>query len=168
MSEAKAGRPFAPFEWKLAGRYLRSPRKEAFISVIAGFSFVGIMLGVATLIIVMAVMNGFRGQLMDKILGINGHAVVQPIDSPLTDYASVADRLVGVQGVKIAMPFVEGQVLASGPSGAFGVLVRGVRSADNSREPAPSTVSVEPPTVPRRASGTGQGGRIVPAGMVTM
>ena len=61
MSEAKAGRPFAPFEWKLAGRYLRSRRKEAFISVIAGFSFVGIMLGVATLIIVMAVMNGFRG-----------------------------------------------------------------------------------------------------------
>lgn len=135
MSEAKAGRPFAPFEWKLAGRYLRSRRKEAFISVIAGFSFVGIMLGVATLIIVMAVMNGFRGQLMDKILGINGHAVVQPIDSPLTDYASVADRLAGVDGVRLAMPFVEGQVLASGPSGAFGVLVRGVRSADLQKLP---------------------------------
>ena len=135
MSEAKAGRPFAPFEWILAGRYLRSRRKEAFISVIAGFSFVGIMLGVATLIIVMAVMNGFRGQLMEKILGINGHAVVQPIDSPLTDYDSVADRLSKVAGVKLAMPFVEGQVLASGPSGAFGVLVRGVHAADLDRMP---------------------------------
>lgn len=135
MSEAKAGRPFAPFEWKLAGRYLRSRRKEAFISVIAGFSFVGIMLGVATLIIVMAVMNGFRGQLMEKILGINGHAVVQPIDSPLTDFDSVADRLSKVAGVKLVMPFVEGQVLASGPAGAFGVLVRGVHSADLMKMP---------------------------------
>ncbi|WP_237151693.1 lipoprotein-releasing ABC transporter permease subunit [Oryzibacter oryziterrae] len=135
MSEAKAGRPFAPFEWKLAGRYLKSRRKEAFISVIAGFSFVGIMLGVMTLIVVMAVMNGFRGQLMEKILGINGHAVVQPIDTPLTDYDSVTDRLSKVDGVKLAMPFVEGQVLASGPAGAFGVLVRGVHAADLQKMP---------------------------------
>ena len=62
-------RPFAPFEWMLALRYLRARRKEGFISVIAGFSFVGILLGVATLIIVMAVMNGFRNELFDKILG---------------------------------------------------------------------------------------------------
>jgi lipoprotein-releasing system permease protein len=130
MSEAKAGRPFAPFEWMLAGRYLRSRRKEAFISVIAGFSFVGIMLGVATLIIVMAVMNGFRGQLLEKILGINGHVVVQPIDGPLTDYESVAARIAKVPGVHLAMPFVEGQVLASGPAGAYGTLVRGVRAQD--------------------------------------
>jgi lipoprotein-releasing system permease protein len=114
----------------LAGRYLKSRRKEAFISVIAGFSFIGIMLGVATLIIVMAVMNGFRGQLLEKILGINGHVIVQPIDSPLTDYDSVAARIAGVPGVTGAMPFVEGQVLASGPSGAFGTLVRGVNEAD--------------------------------------
>ncbi|WP_075217865.1 lipoprotein-releasing ABC transporter permease subunit [Mongoliimonas terrestris] len=130
MSEAKAGRPFAPFEWMLAGRYLRSRRREAFISVIAGFSFTGIMLGVATLIIVMAVMNGFRGQLLEKILGINGHMVVQAIDSPLTDFDPVAERIAGVPGVIFAMPFVEGQVLASGPSSATGALVRGVRAAD--------------------------------------
>jgi lipoprotein-releasing system permease protein len=68
--------PFAPFEWMLALRYLRARRKEGFISVIAGFSFIGILLGVATLIIVMAVMNGFRAQLFEKILGLNGHAVV--------------------------------------------------------------------------------------------
>jgi lipoprotein-releasing system permease protein len=130
MANAGAGRPFAAFEWMLAGRYLRSRRKEAFISVIAGFSFIGIMLGVATLIIVMAVMNGFRGQLLEKILGINGHVIVQPIDSPLTDYSAVAARISGVEGVTGAMAFVEGQVLASGPAGAFGTLVRGIAEAD--------------------------------------
>jgi lipoprotein-releasing system permease protein len=130
MANAGAGRPFAAFEWMLAGRYLRSRRKEAFISVIAGFSFIGIMLGVATLIIVMAVMNGFRGQLLEKILGINGHVIVQPIDSPLTDYSAVAARIAGVEGVTGAMAFVEGQVLASGPAGAFGTLVRGIAEAD--------------------------------------
>ncbi|MBH0237053.1 lipoprotein-releasing ABC transporter permease subunit [Methylobrevis sp. L22] len=119
----------------LAMRYLRSRRKEAFISVIAGFSFVGIMLGVATLIIVMAVMNGFRGQLLEKILGINGHMVVQPIDTPLTDYAEVTERIAAIRGVRLAMPFTEGQVLASGPSGAFGTLVRGVMRNDLERMP---------------------------------
>jgi lipoprotein-releasing system permease protein len=97
----------------LARRYLRARRKEGFISVIAGFSFAGIMLGVATLIIVMAVMNGFRAQLIDKILGLNGHLIVQPIDSPLTDYAAVADRIAGVNGVISVVPLVEGQALAS-------------------------------------------------------
>ena len=72
MTEAIGTRPFSPFEWMLSLRYLRARRKEGFISVIAGFSFLGIMLGVATLIIVMAVMNGFRKELLDKILGLNG------------------------------------------------------------------------------------------------
>ena len=91
MSEPTATRPFAPFEWMLSLRYLRARRKEGFISVIAGFSFLGIMLGVATLIIVMAVMNGFRKELLDKILGLNGHLLVQPLESPLTDWEAVAD-----------------------------------------------------------------------------
>ena len=73
MSESTGTAPFAPFEWMLSLRYLRARRKEGFISVIAIFSFLGIMLGVATLIIVMAVMNGFRKELLDKILGLNGH-----------------------------------------------------------------------------------------------
>ena len=68
--------PFAPFEWLLAFRYLRARRKEGFISVIAGFSFIGIMLGVATLIIVMSVMNGFRAELLKRVLGVNGHVIV--------------------------------------------------------------------------------------------
>src|SRR4026209_513714 len=89
-------RPFARFEWLIAGRYLRARRREAFISVIAGFSFLGIMLGVATLIIVMAVMNGFRKELLDKILGLNGHLLVQPLESPLTDWDAVAQRISAV------------------------------------------------------------------------
>ena len=77
----------------LSLRYLRARRKEGFISVIAGFSFLGIMLGVATLIIVMAVMNGFRQELLTKILGLNGHLLIQPLESPLTDWEAVADRV---------------------------------------------------------------------------
>ena len=87
MNEPHQTAPFAPFEWMLSARYLRARRKEGFISVIAGFSFLGIMLGVATLIIVMAVMNGFRKELLDKILGLNGHLLVQPLESPLTDWS---------------------------------------------------------------------------------
>ena len=130
MSEPTGTRPFAPFEWMLSLRYLRARRREGFISVIAGFSFLGILLGVATLIIVMAVMNGFRKELLDKILGLNGHLLIQPIDSPLTDYAAVADRISKVGGIKLAMPIVEGQALASSPFNASGVLVRGIRGED--------------------------------------
>jgi lipoprotein-releasing system permease protein len=136
MAEAAAGkvratRPFAAFEWILALRYLRPRRKEAFISVIAGFSFLGILLGVATLVVVMAVMNGFRAELLDKILGINGHIIVQPIESELTDYDEVAKRIAAVPGVTAAMPIIEGQALASGlTTGSSGVLVRGIRGPD--------------------------------------
>src|SRR4030081_422836 len=130
MTEPTATRPFSPFEWMLSLRYLRARRREGFISVIGGFSFLGIMLGVATLIIVMAVMNGFRKELLDKILGLNGHLLIQPLDSPLTDYAEVADRISRVPGVILAAPIDEGQALASSPFNASGVLVRGMRGAD--------------------------------------
>jgi lipoprotein-releasing system permease protein len=130
MSETLQTRPFAPFEWLISLRYLRARRKEGFISVIAGFSFLGIMLGVATLIIVMAVMNGFRKELLDKILGLNGHLLVQPLESPLTDWKVVAERINTVKGIRLAAPIVEGQALATSPFGATGVLVRGIRSED--------------------------------------
>jgi lipoprotein-releasing system permease protein len=130
MAEPTGTRPFAPFEWMLSGRYLRARRKEGFISVIAGFSFLGIMLGVATLIIVMAVMNGFRQELLDKILGLNGHLLIQPLESPLTDWEQVAERVATVPGVRLAAPIVEGQALASSPFNAAGVLVRGIRADD--------------------------------------
>jgi lipoprotein-releasing system permease protein len=120
---------FAPFEWKLAGRYLRARRKEGFISVIAGFSFVGIMLGVATLIIVMAVMNGFRKDLFSKILGLNGHVIVHKIGEPFTDYQDIAARIALVPGVRHALPLVEGQVMVSSAVQATGGLVRGLPEA---------------------------------------
>ena len=129
-------RAFGAFEWILSSRYLRARRKEGFISVIAGFSFLGIMLGVATLIIVMAVMNGFRTELMSKILGINGHIMVTPIQDPLTDYDAVAKRISGIPGVKLAAPLVEGQALASSPFNAGGVLIRGVRAQELSQLPS--------------------------------
>ena len=130
MNEPARTPPFAPFEWLLSGRYLRARRKEGFISVIAGFSFLGIMLGVATLIIVMAVMNGFRKELLDKILGLNGHLLVQPLELPLTDWKDVAERISQVDGIRLAAPVVDGQALASSAFNAAGVLVRGMRSAD--------------------------------------
>jgi lipoprotein-releasing system permease protein len=136
MHEPTRTRPFAPFEWMLSLRYLRARRQEGFISVNAGFSFLGIMLGVATLIIVMAVMNGFRKELLDKILGINGHLLIQPLEQPLTDWEPVSERISEVPGVILAAPVVEGQALASSPFNASGVLVRGVRGADLAKLPS--------------------------------
>ena len=119
-------KPFSPFEWMLAGRYLRARRKEGFISVIAGFSFLGIMLGVATLIIVMAVMNGFRKDLFSKIMGLNGHVIVTRVDRPFDDYADIAAKIATVPGVKSALPLIEGQVMISSAVQALGGLVRGI------------------------------------------
>src|SRR5688572_236764 len=130
MSGGRATRAFAPFEWMVALRYLRARRKEGFISVIAGFSFIGIMLGVATLIIVMAVMNGFRQELFSKMLGLNGHVVVHSLDPNFANYDDVTGRIRGVPGVKFALPLVEGQVMVSTPSSSGGALVRGLREAD--------------------------------------
>jgi lipoprotein-releasing system permease protein len=126
-----ASRPFSIFERMVAWRYLRARRKEAFISVIAGFSFIGIMLGVATLIIVMAVMNGFRTELISRILGLNGHIIVQPVDQPLNNYDELAKKFSAVPGVTMALPLVEGETLASGRGGSgTGALVRGIRAED--------------------------------------
>ena len=88
------------------------------------------MLGVATLIIVLSVMNGFRKELLGKIVGINGHVFVAALDAPLTDYAQVAERVTKVAGVRPAVPLVEGQAFASSPYNGSGVLVRGVRAED--------------------------------------
>jgi lipoprotein-releasing system permease protein len=127
-------RAFAGFERMLAFRYLRPRRKEGFISVIAGFSFVGILLGVAALIIVMSVMNGFRKELISKILGISGHVFVQAMDQPLTDYEELSKRFEQIKGVKQAIPVINGQVLAASAYASTGALVRGVRGADLKRQ----------------------------------
>jgi len=117
---------FDAFERTIALRYLRSRRKEGFVSIIAGFSLLGIALGVATLIIVMAVMNGFRGELLDRILGLNSHVIVQSMAGPMDDPEAVARRVEAVPGVVDAAPAVEGQVMVAGNQRAGGVLVRGI------------------------------------------
>jgi lipoprotein-releasing system permease protein len=129
-SEPSGAPAFSGFEWMMSLRYLRARRKEGFISVIAGFSFLGIMLGVATLIIVMSVMNGFRVELQSKILGFNGHLVLSPVETPFTDFDALTQRISKVPGVTLAVPLVEGQALASSPFNAGGVLVRGVRASE--------------------------------------
>jgi lipoprotein-releasing system permease protein len=126
---------FARFEWLLAARYLRTRRRDGFISVIAWFSLLGIALGVATLIIVMSVMNGFRAELLGRILGLNGHMVVQAMDGHLADYEAMAERLRQVPGVTAARPLIEAQVMATANGVATGGLVRGIRPADLKARP---------------------------------
>jgi len=125
-----APRPFSRFEWMLAGRYLRAKRTESFVSVISGFSLVGIALGVATLIIVMSVMNGFRHDLLSRILGLKGHIMVEGVDGALPDFDAVARQVRAVPGVTRAAPVVEGQVMATSNGASLGVLVRGMRRED--------------------------------------
>lgn len=121
---------FSAFEWMIAIRYLRARRAEGFISVIAWFSLVGIALGVATLIIVMAVMNGFRTELLDRILGLNGHISVQAYEDPIQDYQDLATRIRSIPGVTQALPLIEGQVMASAGEEARGAFVRGLSIDD--------------------------------------
>ena len=130
MAASVDTKPFAPFEWLLASRYLRARRKEGFISVTAVVSFLGIMLGVATLIIVMAVMNGFRKDLFAKILGLNGHIVVYKVGAPFEDYLTMAEIVARAQGVERAIPLIEGQVMVSSPVQALGAAVRGIAEND--------------------------------------
>ena len=125
---------FNAFERLLSFRYLRARRKEGFVSVIAGFSFLGIALGVATLIIVMSVMNGFRQELISRLLGINGHLGVYAFHgNVLNDYDSLAEKTRGIAGVKTVMPIIEGQIMVSSVRSAQGAIVRGIRPEDFNR-----------------------------------
>lgn len=127
---------FSAFERMVAMRYLRARRQEGFISVIAAFSLLGIALGVATLIIVMSVMNGFRAELFDRVLGLNGHLNVHNvINGPLPDYGPLAERLRNVPGVTFVSPTVEGQALVSVRGAASGAVVRGITVEDFNTRP---------------------------------
>jgi lipoprotein-releasing system permease protein len=122
--------PFAAFEWMIATRYLRSKRADGYISIISILSLVGIALGVAALIIVMAVMNGFRHELLSRILGLSGHMTVENYVGNLPDFDQVAARVSGVPGVVRVAPIIDGQVLGSANGYNSGVLVRGMREQD--------------------------------------
>ncbi len=128
--------PFSFYEWMLAGRYLRARRAEGVISVIAMLSLIGIALGVATLIIVMAVMNGFRQEIVGKILGVQGHIMIEGSNGgALDNWDTLAASISHIPGVVRATPIAQGQVLASAPGGATGALVRGVRPGDLQQMP---------------------------------
>jgi lipoprotein-releasing system permease protein len=126
---------FSPFERMMAGRYLRARKAEGFVSVIAGFSFMGILLGVATLIIVMSVMNGFRLELVSRILGLNGHLNVYAQGAPMVNYMSIVDRIEQIEGVESVRPMIEGQVLVTVNGAATGALVRGLSREDFATKP---------------------------------
>src|SRR5690606_20787837 len=121
---------FAPVERMVAGRYLRPRRQEGFVSVIAAFSFLGIMLGVGTLIVVLAVMSGFRAELLGRVLGFNGHVTVQAGPGGIADFDALTERLRAVDGVVGVTPLVTGQVMATANQAASGALVRGIRPED--------------------------------------
>ncbi len=124
---------FGIFERMLAFRYLRQRRQEGFISVIAGFSLLGIALGVATLIVVTSVMNGFRQELLARILGLNGHVTIYGAEGPIPDFDAIAERLRALKGVVSVDPVVQGQVLATANGMNAGALVRGTRLEDLQR-----------------------------------
>src|ERR1700740_600648 len=105
--------PFSPYEWMGGFRYLRGRRQKSRVSVIATFSFLGISLGVATLIVVMSVMNGFHQELLDKIVGINGHIFLQAADTQFTDYDEVVRQVAAVPGVELVIPMIESPAAAS-------------------------------------------------------
>ena len=137
MSSSTA--PFSAFEWLIAWRYLRARRKEGGISVIAWYALIGVMLGVATLIVVQAVMIGFREEFTDRILGANAHVTVYYATAPdeggtpsrlIVDYDDLARRLAAVAGVTRTAPLIRGQVMASANGRAAGVEVIGSRLAD--------------------------------------
>ena len=140
---------FGRFERLVAWRYLRPTKGEGFISVIAGFALSGIALGVGTLIVVLAVMNGFRAELLGRVLGVNGHATVVSGPAGIPNFDGLVAGLEGAPGLVGVMPYVEGQVMASANGVASGALVRGVRPADLAarevvRQPHPRRVAGGP------------------------
>ena len=126
---------FGAFERMVAFRYLGARRQEGFVSVIAIFSLLGIALGVATLIVVMAVMNGFRVEFISNIVGINGYLRVAGAAGPIADFDALDGKIRQIPGITAVRPLVDGQVLASTPRTSSGVLVRGLRAEDIASQP---------------------------------
>jgi len=136
-SAPKRAKIFATYEWMVAFRYMWPRRRQGFTSLISVISFIGILIGVWALIVVMSVMNGFRAELLNRILGINGHLVMQPLDGSLDDYQDLVTRLEAVAGVQFVLSLVEGQALVQGDgldattqAAAGGALIRGVQGRD--------------------------------------
>ncbi|MBW2285251.1 MAG: lipoprotein-releasing ABC transporter permease subunit [Deltaproteobacteria bacterium] len=114
------------FEAFLGLRYLRAKRKQAFISIISVMSVLGVMVGVMALIVVLSVMNGFRADLMSKILGVNSHLLVMSFSGAFPDYEDVAKRFAGVDGVVASSPFIYSQVMVNNSGNVSGAILRGI------------------------------------------
>lgn len=127
---------FSAFERYVAFRYLRARRQEGFISVTAWFSFLGIALGVAALIIVMSVMNGFRHELLGKIIGMNGHLSIYSNTGSLSNFDALTDEIKKLPGITGANPIVEGQAMATAHESATGVIVHGMQPRDLEKRPS--------------------------------
>ncbi len=123
----------SPFEWTIAKRYMLPGRGEAFIALVAGISLVAVMLGVAALVVVMSVMNGFRAELFDKIVGLNGHAIIQAYGGRLDNWQSVLKEVRQTPGVTRASPLIEQPLLGSFNGRVEAVLVRGNTQQDIAR-----------------------------------
>jgi lipoprotein-releasing system permease protein len=123
----------SPFEWTIAKRYMLPGRGEAFIALVAGISLVAVMLGVAALVIVMSVMNGFRGELIDKIVGLNGHAIIQGYGERIDNWQDVLKEARATPGVTRATPLIEQDLFATFDGRAAGVIVRGNTADDIAR-----------------------------------
>ncbi len=126
---------FSPFERMIAFRYLRAKRKEGFVSVIAAFSLLGVALGVAALIVVMSVMNGFHKELMGRILGFNGHVQVYGLARGIDNFDAVANQIRQLAGVTHVSPMIDGQVMITANGRSGGALVKGVRLEDLRQKP---------------------------------
>ena len=118
------------YEWMIAKRYLMPGKGEGFIFLVAGISLVAVMLGVAALIIVMSVMNGFRAELFDRIVGLNGHAVIQGYGGRLPDWQDLLEKVQQTDGVIEAKPLIEQPLLATHNGRVEGILVRGMLERD--------------------------------------
>ena len=123
----------SPFEWTIAKRYMLPGRGEAFIALVAGISLVAVMLGVAALVIVMSVMNGFRADLIDKIVGLNGHAVIQAYGGQLDNWQQVLQETQATPGVVRASPLIDQPLMATFSGRAEAVEVRGNTAEDIAR-----------------------------------
>lgn len=130
----------SPFEWTIAKRYLLPGKSEAFIALVAGISVGVVMLSVAMLVIVMSVMNGFRAELLDKIVGLNGHAIVQAYGGRMDDWEDILEQVRSTPGVVEASPLIEQPLLTSFNGRVEAILVRG-NTAEDIADMAPKVVS---------------------------
>ena len=120
------------YEWLIATRYLRSTHRRGFVSFVAGVSVIGLMLGVAVLIVVLSVMNGFERELRSRILAVTSHATLMGLEGTLPDWRDARDRALRFPGVRAAVPYIEAQAMLAAGTRVLGTAIRGIDPAQES------------------------------------